>query len=91
MAMRPGAEDAKGLGGGDEGFPLERAADQVNDRDWEVGEVSEGLMLDLAALSKGASEVVTGVGHTLDSVGDFGNVNGLWLAYHSANIMGQPG
>jgi hypothetical protein len=86
MAMRPRAEDAKGVGGGDEGLPLERAADQVNDRDREVGEVSEGLVLDLAVLSKGASEIVTGVGYPLDGVGDFGNVYCSWFAFHVPNI-----
>ena len=84
MAMRPRAEDAKGVGGGDEGLPLERAADQVNDRDREVGEVSEGLMLDLAVLSKGASEIVTGVGHPLDGVGDFSNVDCSRFASHTS-------
>ena len=61
----------KSLGGGDEGLPLEGAADQVDDGDGEVGEVAEGLVLDLAVLAVGAAEIVAGVGHPLDGVGDF--------------------
>jgi hypothetical protein len=91
VAMRPGAEDAEGLGGGDEGLPLERAADQVDEMDREVGEVSQGLVLDLAVLAKGAPEIVTGIGHPLDGVGDFGNVDRAGFACHSANIMVRSG
>ena len=89
--MGPGAEVAEGLGGGDEGLPLEGAADQVDDRDREVGEVSEGLVLDLAVLSEGASEIVAGVGHPLDGVGDFSNVDCSWFAYHTGNIRVRIG
>ena len=57
MPMGERACDAEGFDRGDEGLALERAADQVDDVDREVGEVSKGLMLDLAVLSEGASEV----------------------------------
>ena len=43
--------------------------------DRHVGEVSEGLVLDLSVQSKRATEVIAGIGHTLDGVGDFSNVN----------------
>ena len=75
VAVGPGAEDAEGFGGGDEGLAFEGAADQVDDMEWEVGEVSEGLVLDLAVLPEGAAEVIAGVGHPLDGVGDFVNVD----------------
>ena len=58
VAMGSGADDAEDLRGGDEGLPLERAADQVDDRDGEVGEVAEGLVLDLAVLAEGAAEII---------------------------------
>jgi hypothetical protein len=32
-------------------------------------------VLDLSILSKGAAEIIAGVGDTLDGVGDFVNVN----------------
>ena len=48
-------------------------------------------MLDLSILSKGAAEIIAGVGDTLDGVGDFVNVNCAWFAYHALNIPGQRG
>ena len=63
---------------------MERAPDQVDEVDREVGEVSEGFMLDLAVLSKGASEVVTGIGHPLDGVGDFGDMDSSGFARHAS-------
>ena len=74
--------DAKGLSRGDERLPLEGAADQVDDVEWEVGEVSEGFMFDLAVLPEGASEVVTGIGDPVEGVGDFGDMNRSVFACH---------
>src|SRR5208337_2734394 len=70
---------------------FEGAADQVDDMDRQVGEVSEGLVLDLSVQSKRATEVIAGIGHTLDGVGDFSNVDCSWFAYHSPNIPGRVG
>src|SRR5512135_3206127 len=78
------ARDVEGVGRGDEGLALERATDQVDDVDREVGEVSEGLMLDLAVLPEGASEVVAGIGHPLDGVGDFGDMDRARFACHAS-------
>jgi hypothetical protein len=61
--------------GGDESLALEGATDQVDDMDREIGEVAERLVLDLATLSEGTSQVVAGVSDTFDGVGDFGNMD----------------
>jgi hypothetical protein len=67
--MGPRAEGAKSLGGGDKGLALEGAADQVDDLGREVGEVCDGLVLDLALLTVGVSEIVAGVGDP-QTIGD---------------------
>src|SRR5208337_5001874 len=79
------------FGGGYEGLPLERAADQVDHGEWQIGEVSQGFMLDLAILSKGATEIIAGVGDTLDGGGDFVNVNCAWFADHARNTSEKAG
>ena len=56
-----------------------------------MGEVAEGLVLDLAVVSVGASEIVAGVGHPLDGVGDFADVDGPWFACHARNIRVPSG
>ncbi len=48
-------------------------------------------MLDFAVLSIGATEIIAGVGDTLDGVGDFVNVDCAWFAYHAPNIPEEPG
>ena len=58
VSMRECVQGWEHFGGGYEGLPLERAADQVDDGEWQIGEVSQGFMLDLAILSKGATEII---------------------------------
>jgi hypothetical protein len=84
--MGPGANIAEELGGGDEGLSLEGATDQIDDRDGEVGEVSRRLVFDLAVLAVGAAELVAGVGHPFDGVGDSAHVDGSRFACHTRNI-----
>jgi hypothetical protein len=86
VALGSGANVAEDLLGGDEGLSLEGATDQVDDRQGEVGEVSQRLVLDLAVLAVGAAEIVAGVGHPFDGVGDFAHVNGSRFAHHTRNI-----
>ena len=86
VAMGTGADVVEELGGGDEGLSLKGATDQVNDRQGEVGEVSQGLVLDLAVRAEGAAEIVAGVRHPFDGVGDFAHVNGSRFARHTRNI-----
>src|SRR5205823_10922369 len=78
------ARGPEGIGLGDEGLALGRATDQVDGVEGKVGEVSEGLVLDLAVVSEGASEVVTGIGHPLDGVGDFGDMGSSRFACHAS-------
>ena len=59
--------------------------------DRQVGEVSEGLVLDLSVQSKQAAKVIAGIRETLDGVGDFSNVDCSWFAHHSPNIPGRVG
>ena len=46
MTVRFAVEDAKAVGGGAEGLALERAADEVEEGERQVGQVGEGLVLD---------------------------------------------
>src|SRR5262249_26691890 len=61
MTMGFGGDRAKGLARADKGFPLEGAADDVDESFRQVREVAEGAMLDLAILTIGAAQQVTDV------------------------------
>jgi hypothetical protein len=56
VTMREGAADFKAVGGGDELLAFERAADQVNERIGQMGDVAEGFVFDFAILAKGSAE-----------------------------------
>ncbi len=83
VPMGERARPVEGVSRGDEGLALERAADPVDDVDREIGAVSEGLMLDLAVLTEGASEVVTDRGYPLEGVRDSGDMDRLVFACHA--------
>jgi hypothetical protein len=65
VAMGPSAEDPEGVGGGDEGFPLEGAFDEFDEVLGEMGEIPEGLMGDRLAPADGTSEQVGDIGLAL--------------------------
>src|SRR4051812_36918642 len=83
MAVRERTRDREGVGGGDEGFALEAAAEEIDDVGRQVGEVAEGLMLNFPVLTEGASEVVARIGDPLDGVGDFGDMYSSVFASHA--------
>ncbi len=56
MAVGVGAQDFEGVAGGDEGFAAQGAADHLDERAGQMGEVAEGLVLDLAALAIGLAQ-----------------------------------
>ncbi len=76
MAMGSGAEDAEGLGGRYEGFPLEGALDEFDDVIGQMGEIAEGLMGDGLADTDGTSEQVGDVGLALVHPRGSGHMDG---------------
>ena len=91
MAMRPGAEDAKGVGGGDEGLALERALDQVDEVIGEMGEVAEGLMGDGLSLADGPSEQMGDVGLSVVDPLRRGHMNAAPSCCHAAIFQEHDG
>ena len=45
-----------------QGLTLEGSADEIDDVVWEVGDIAEGFMFDLAVLAKGSAEEVGVIG-----------------------------
>ena len=58
VTMGEVAFDLEGLGGREEGFAGERAANQIDQLCGEMGEVAEGFVFDLRADAEGAAEEV---------------------------------
>ena len=75
--MRQRAIDEEGWGGGDEALAGERAADDIDERVGEVGEVAEGFVFDLATEAEGAAEQVGGAGFAFIAASSFGYMNFL--------------
>ena len=84
MAVRAGASDAEGLGGGDEGLALEGSFDDLDDVFGEMGEVAEGLMSDGLSLADGASEQMGDVGLPLVDPLGRGHMYGAASCWHAA-------
>ena len=84
MAVGPGASDADGVGGGDEGLALERAFDEVDDVIGQMGEVAEGLVSDGLSLADGTAEQMGGVGFPLVHPLDRGHMYGAGSGWHVA-------
>jgi hypothetical protein len=61
MPVRARAHDLEGLGDGHEGLALEGAADDVDEGFGQVGEVAQGLVLDLAVFAVAATQEVGAV------------------------------
>ncbi len=75
VAVRQRAIDEEGLGGGDEALAGQRAADDIDERVGEVGEVAEGFVFDLAAEAEGAAEQVGGIGFAFIVASSCGYMN----------------
>jgi hypothetical protein len=74
MTMGKATDHFKGLVGRDKGLALESAFDQLDDMRWQIGEIAQGLVLDLASLSIGATQEVRLIGLAADNLGDRGYV-----------------
>ena len=55
VAVGVAAEAGEGGFGIDQGFAFESSADEIDDVEGEVGDVTEGFMLDLAVLAEGSA------------------------------------
>ena len=75
--MRKGAQNLEGVGGRDEGFAFEHAAQRVDLRCRPTGQVGEGTFHDLAVAARGFTEEDGGRGVT---VGDGLDVHGIMMA-----------
>ncbi len=74
--------DPESLGGGQEGFTGQGAADEVDQRVGEVGEVAEGFVLDVAADAEGAAEQMGGIGFALVAAFSCGYMNCTGSGWH---------
>ena len=70
---------------GDEGLPLQSQADQLDDLGRQVGDVADGLVLDLAALAEGPTEQVSLVRPVLVPPSCGGYVNSRFSLAHARN------
>ena len=52
----------------------------------KMGEIAQGLMLDLAVLAEGAPEKVVGVGFAADGASDLGDMTGGGAVRHGQTI-----
>ncbi len=75
VSVGPGALDLEGFFGWNERLATECAADEVDDLLGEVGEIADGLMLDLAVLPEASTEEVRGVDLVLVSTMVSGHMN----------------
>ena len=62
VAVREAAQATEGSFGVDQRFAFESSADEIDDVVWEMGDVAEGLVLDLAVLAEGSAQQVGMVG-----------------------------
>ena len=81
-----GAQDLEGLGGGQDGFAAQGAADEVDEGVGEMGEVADGFLADLAVAAEGAAEQVSGVGAVLVAAGSSNHMNWVASAWHTSII-----
>ena len=85
MAVGAGACDAEGLPGGDEGLPLEGAADEVDEVFREVREVGQSTMADARAVAVGVPEQMGDVSLASVFAGNRGHVHAERFARHAGN------
>jgi hypothetical protein len=74
MTMGKTTNHFKGLVGRDKGLTFERAFDQLDDMGRQMGKIAQGLVLDLASLSIGATQEVRLIGLAANNPGDRGYV-----------------
>jgi len=74
MTMGKATDYFQCLVGRDKGLALESAFDQLDDMGWQMGEIAQGLVLDLASLSIGATQEVRLIGLATNNPGDCGYV-----------------
>ena len=86
MAVGAGAQDLEGLGGGQDGFAAQGAADEVDEGVGEMGEVADGFLADLAVAAEGAAEQVSGVGAVLVAADSSNHMNWVASAWHTSII-----
>jgi hypothetical protein len=85
MAMGQGAGDTEVLANGGEVFPLEGAAEEVNEAIGEMGEIGEGLMFDVGTVAEGAAEEIGDIGFALVGALDSGYMHTAMFGFHASN------
>ena len=82
VAVGGAAQATEGGFGIDEGLAFEGSADEIDDVVWEVGDVAESLVADLAVLAEGSAEEMGAVGFVFVAAGGGGYVDGAVSGGH---------
>ena len=82
VAVRAAAQAGEGVFGIEECLAFEGSADEIDDVCGEVGDVAEGLVLDLAVLTEGSAQKMGVVGLVLVAARSCGYVDGACSAWH---------
>lgn len=86
MAVRTRARDLEGLTPRHEGLPLQCAANHVDQRLGQMGEIAQGLVLDLAVLAIAAPEQMGAIDLVFVLAGRGDDVSGSCTRWHSRTI-----
>ncbi len=82
VAMRAAAQAGEGVLGIEEGFAFEGSSDEIDNVCGEVGDVAEGLVLDLAVFSEGSAQEMGVVGLVFVAACSCGYVDRACSAWH---------
>ena len=86
VAVRPGADDLERVVGRDQDVAPHRAANHLNDRGGEAGEIAKRFVFDLAGVAIGATQEVIAVAPAAVRAGDLGHVTGSGGAHHTGTV-----
>ena len=82
MAVGEAAPAGEGGFGIDQGLALESSADEIDDVVWEMGDVAESFVLDLAVEAEGSAEEMGAVGFSVVAASGGGYVDGAISGGH---------
>jgi hypothetical protein len=86
VTVGQGGDGANGFATGQEGLPLKRAADEVEEGFGQVRQVSQGTVLDLTVVAVGLAQQVTDVDASAMLTFDLGHMHGSRRLSHVAIV-----